>query len=74
MVVAKQGTVWAHNITRQLDEWFPKLVTPSNLVIAARLSSVPFTVTAALVAISSQQTGYLLIVALYVFKRSLCLG
>jgi Na+(H+)/acetate symporter ActP len=64
--ILAMGTVWSHNITRQLDKWYPSLVTSDNLIRAAQLSTVPFTLAAALIATHSQKTGYLLIVALYV--------
>jgi hypothetical protein len=56
----------SHNITRQLDKYFPNLVTPENLLMAARLSTIPFTLAATVVAAEVRETGYLLIVALYV--------
>jgi Na+/proline symporter len=64
--ILAMGTVWSHNITRQLDKWYPSLVTSDNLIRAAQFSTVPFTLAAALIATHSQKTGYLLIVALYV--------
>ena len=64
--ILAMGTVWSHNISRQLDHWFPNLVTQDNLLMAARLSTIPFTLAATLIATNSQETGYLLIVALYV--------
>lgn len=65
--ILAMGTVWSHNVSRQLDHWFPNLVTNDNLLMVARISTVPFTVAACIVAINSKKTGYLLIVALYVF-------
>jgi Na+/proline symporter len=70
--ILAMGTVWSHNITRQLDTWYPNLVTSDNLIRAAQLSTVPFSVAAALIAVHSQKTGYLLIVALYVSFVVLC--
>jgi hypothetical protein len=64
--ILAMGTVWSHNVTRQLDKWYPNLVTSSNLIRAAQLSTVPFTLAAAMIATKVQATGYLLIVALYV--------
>lgn len=54
---------WAHNIVRQLDVWFPNLVTPATLLQAARFSTVPLTLAATLIADQVRETGYLLIVA-----------
>ena len=94
--ILAMGTVWSHNITRQLDKckssetnfwflyvftrlvwnccltiWFPftdtgypTLVTPDNLLMAARLSTIPFTLAATIIADVVRETGYLLIVAL----------
>lgn len=61
--ILAMGTVWAHNITRQLDEWYPNLVTPKTLLQAARLSTIPLTLAATLIADQVRETGYLLIVA-----------
>jgi hypothetical protein len=60
----------SHNITRQLDKYFPSLVTPDNLLMAARVSTIPFTVAATIVAVQVRETGYLLIVALYVHTHA----
>ena len=63
------GTVWSHNVTRQLDHWWPKLITPDNLLLMARLSTIPFVIASACIGSfyrsskSSGATGYLLIVA-----------
>jgi hypothetical protein len=62
--ILAMGTVWSHNITRQLDKWYPSLVTPDNLLTAARLSTIPFTLAATIIADQVRETGYLLIVAL----------
>ena len=61
--ILAMGTVWSHNITRQLDSWYPALVTPDNLLTVARLSTIPFTLAATIIASEERQTGYLLIVA-----------
>jgi len=61
--ILAMGTVWSHNITRQLDSYFPSLVTPENLLMAARLSTIPFSLAATIIASEVRETGYLLIVA-----------
>lgn len=61
--ILAMGTVWAHNVTRQLDTWFPELITPETLLFAARVSTVPLTLAATLIADQVRETGYLLIVA-----------
>jgi hypothetical protein len=54
---------------RQLDPYFPNLVTEKTLLLAARLSTIPFALIATLIAAyyrsshSAGATGYLLIVA-----------
>jgi len=63
------GTVFAHNLVRQLDLIWPKLVTPQNLLFMARLATIPMTVCATMIALYYRvnrplgATGYLLIVA-----------
>jgi Na+/pantothenate symporter len=63
------GTVFAHNLVRQLDLIWPKLVTPHNLLFMARLATIPMTVCATMIALYYRvnrplgATGYLLIVA-----------
>ena len=61
------GTVSSHNLLRQLDSFYPGLVTTKNLLLVTRLTSIPFTVISACVAAynksTSSNTGYLLIVA-----------
>lgn len=61
--ILAMGTVWAHNVTRQLDVWYPNLVTPQTLLRAARFSTVPLTLAATLIADQVRETGYLLVVA-----------
>lgn len=66
--ILAMGTVMSHNVFRQLDAWFPTLITPDNLLNAARLTTIPFTVCSASIAAfyrssSGNGTGYLLIVA-----------
>jgi hypothetical protein len=63
-------TVFAHNLMRQLDVFWPnKIVTDKNLLLSARLATIPLTLAAALIAgyyrsdHPSGATGYLLIVA-----------
>jgi Na+/proline symporter len=61
--ILAMGTVFSHNIVRQLDAVYPTLITVDNLLSAARLSTIPFTIIAAALAAFYQETGYLLIVA-----------
>lgn len=64
--ILAMGTVFSHNVMRQLDAYIPNLVTDRNLVLAARLSTIPFAVASTLIAAyykSGGATGYLLIVA-----------
>jgi hypothetical protein len=61
--ILAMGTVWAHNIVRQLDAFYPDLITPETLLKAARLSTIPLTLAATLIADQVRETGYLLIVA-----------
>ena len=64
--ILAMGTVFSHNVMRQLDSYIPNLVTDRNLVLAARLSTIPFAITSTLIAAyykSGGATGYLLIVA-----------
>ena len=50
-------------MTRQLDSYFPSLITPENLLRAARISTVPLTLISTIIADQVRDTGYLLIVA-----------
>jgi Na+/proline symporter len=61
--ILAMGTVFSHNVVRQLGSVVPNLITDANLLNAARLSTIPFTLAATLIATYNQQTGYLLIVA-----------
>lgn len=67
--ILAMGTVMAHNVLRQFDAWFPSLVTPDNLLLMARITTIPVTLIAAILASfyrsshSAGATGYLLIVA-----------
>ena len=64
--ILAMGTVFSHNVMRQLDAYIPNLVTDKNLVLAARLSTIPFAITSTLIAAyykAGGATGYLLIVA-----------
>ena len=67
--ILAMGTVMSHNVARQFDFWWPNLVTSDNLLMMARLTTIPFTLAAALLASfyrsshSAGATGYLLIVA-----------
>jgi len=78
--ILAMGTVFSHNIMRNLGSILPfvstSLVTDDNLLMMARAISVPFAVTAALIASfyrsshSAGATGYLLIVAFDVVLAS----
>jgi Na+/proline symporter len=67
--ILAMGTVFSHNVMRQMDAFYPGFINPQNLLTVARLSTVPFTLAAALIAAYYQSdnpagaTGYLLIVA-----------
>ena len=67
--ILAMGTVFSHNVVRQFDQWYPWLVTPENLLFAARVTTVPFTLISSFIAAfyrsshSAGATGYLLIVA-----------
>jgi hypothetical protein len=61
--ILAMGTVWSHNIVRQVDIWYPNLITSKTLLQAARFSTVPLTLAATIIADQVRQTGYLLIVA-----------
>lgn len=63
--ILAMGTVFSHNVVRQLDPYFPGLITSDNLLLAARLATVPFTIVSACIAAfyKAGDTGYLLIVA-----------
>lgn len=67
--ILAMGTVFSHNMVRQLDTVYPWLITPENLLYATRLSTAPLAVCSAMIAAYYQSdnpagsTGYLLIVA-----------
>lgn len=67
--ILAMGTVTSHNLARQLDAIWPNFVTPRNLLLVTRFSTIPFTVVAMLIAAfyrssnPNSATGYLLIVA-----------
>jgi len=67
--ILAMGTVFSHNVVRQFDKWYPWLVTPDNLLLAARVTTIPFTLISSFIAAfyrsshSAGATGYLLIVA-----------
>ena len=62
--ILAMGTVWSNNIQRQLGKYFPALADSDNLLLAARLSTIPFSLAATIIAARVQKTGYLLVVAL----------
>lgn len=67
--ILAMGTVMSHNVLRQFVGWFPSLVTPENLLVMARITTIPFTIASTSIAAfyrsnsSTGGTGYLLIVA-----------
>lgn len=68
--ILAMGTVASHNLVRLLDVKWPWLVTPNNLLMVARISTIPFTLASTLIGAyyrqssgASSATGYLLIVA-----------
>jgi Na+/proline symporter len=61
--ILAMGTVFSHNVMRQLDCKWPNVVTSENLLMMARLSTIPFTLIASILAAYYKETGYLLIVA-----------
>jgi len=72
--ILAMGTVFSHNVVRNFGSFFPcigdkDLVSTSNLLMVARIMSIPFTIISTLVAAyyrsthSAGATGYLLIVA-----------
>jgi hypothetical protein len=61
--ILAMGTVFSHNLVRQLDVKWPQLITPQNLLWATRLSTIPFAVISTVLAAYYKETGYLLIVA-----------
>lgn len=67
--ILAMGTVFSHNLMRQLDSLVPNLVTDDNLLLVARVATIPFALISTLIAAyyrsshSAGATGYLLIVA-----------
>jgi hypothetical protein len=68
--ILAMGTVASHNLMRLLDVKWPNLVTAKNLLMVARLTTIPFTLASTLIAAyyrssdsAAGATGYLLIVA-----------
>jgi hypothetical protein len=67
--ILAMGTVFARNLMRQLNVFWPNIVNDKNLLTSARLATIPLTLVAALIAgyyrsdHPSGATGYLLIVA-----------
>lgn len=63
------GSVTSHNLMRQLNEFIPNLVNDNNLVLIARITTLPLAIVSTLIAAylnsahSAGATGYLLIVA-----------
>jgi len=61
--ILAMGTVFSHNIVRQLDAIRPDIVTTDTLLFMARLMTLPFALISACLAAYYRETGYLLIVA-----------
>ena len=61
--ILAMGTVFSHNIVRQLSYKWPHLVTADNLLVMARVMTIPFAMTSACLAAFYRETGYLLIVS-----------
>lgn len=68
--ILAMGTVASHNLMRMLDVKWPGIVTPNNLLMVARLSTIPFTFASTMIGAyyrssdsAAGATGYLLIVA-----------
>ena len=67
--ILAMGTVFSHNIVQQFDKFVPNIVTEDNLLLVARIMTIPFALVATLIAAyyrsshSAGATGYLLIVA-----------
>lgn len=67
--ILAMGTVFSHNLMRQLDGIFPNLVTNETLLNLARAATIPLTLSSTLIAAYFRSghpagaTGYLLIVA-----------
>ena len=67
--ILAMGTVFSQNFMRQLDNFYPDFITSKNLLMAARVATVPMALASALIAAYYQSdnpagaTGYLLIVA-----------
>ena len=67
--ILAMGTVFAHNICRQIDAWRPDLITAKNLLWVTRAATVPLSIASTCIAAyytndnPQGATGYLLIVA-----------
>eukprot|EP00178_Gracilaria_changii_P012235 TRINITY_DN345_c0_g1_i2.p1 TRINITY_DN345_c0_g1~~TRINITY_DN345_c0_g1_i2.p1 ORF type:complete len:508 (+),score=44.46 TRINITY_DN345_c0_g1_i2:3314-4837(+) len=62
--ILAMGTVFSHNLLRQLSRWFPRALSRERLLLLARLSTLPFAIAAgAIASYSASITGTLLIVA-----------
>lgn len=67
--ILAMGTVFSHNVMRHFGAFVPGLVTADNLLTVTRLSTIPLTLAASLIAAYYESdnpagaTGYLLIVA-----------
>ena len=67
--ILAMGTVFSHNVIRQLEVFWPNLINNDNLLTVARLATIPLTLASTLIAAYFRSghpagaTGYLLIVA-----------
>ena len=61
--ILAMGTVFSHNIVRQMDYKWPDLITDDNLLTMARVMTIPFAIASACLAAFYRETGYLLIVS-----------
>lgn len=75
--ILAMGTVVSNNLVRQFVSWLPHLVTHDNLLLVARISTLPVTITSACIAAyyssagsSTGGIGYLLIIAFDVVLAS----
>jgi solute:Na+ symporter, SSS family len=56
--ILAMGTVFSHNLMRQLDPIKPDLITDDNLLQMARIATIPMAAISGFVAVYSGKTGY----------------
>lgn len=56
--ILAMGTVFSHNLMRQLDPIKPDLITDDNLLQMARIATIPMAMVSGFVAVYSGKTGY----------------